>query len=163
MTLIRGIENYLFSTDYGTLWELAQKQSVVCDVSYYDCRDIAQTICSLGSNPVVQVSARGISYVYADSLEEFVVGCQGCDLRWVVPEPTGFYEKVAAALAGVQKAYSAYGWASDSEVLSLLEAAVSTASDLEDNYPELGKLISKEFTPPLLVSDLQTTSRLAKP
>lgn len=87
MTLIRGIDNYLFSTDYEALWELAQKQSVVCDVSYYGCRDIAQTICSLGPNPVVQVSARGIGYVYADSLEDFVVGCQGCDLRWIVPIP----------------------------------------------------------------------------
>jgi hypothetical protein len=35
----------------------------------------------------VQVVSRGVVHFWAQSLEEFIVGCEQCNLEWLVPLP----------------------------------------------------------------------------
>lgn len=86
MGIIRGIQNYRLSRDYDTLWELAKEQSVVCQVDYYGTKDIAQTIHQCEPTVWTQVSARGMSYIWAEDKEEFSVICESVNLEWIVPE-----------------------------------------------------------------------------
>jgi hypothetical protein len=89
--VILDLLGYMFSNDHELLWELAQKQSVVCRVAYtakllsggsYTCWDICQTI----STPQrVSVSVRGCSYVEAETLKDFVFQCEHLKLEWIVP------------------------------------------------------------------------------
>lgn len=85
--------NYLTSRDYCQLWELAHNAAVVCVVDtgygkYYACRDIAITTHSPEWHlKFVQVVSRGVVHFWAQSLEEFIVGCEQCNLEWLVPLP----------------------------------------------------------------------------
>ena len=88
MSCIRSITGYRMSRDYAVLWNLAQKQSVVCVCDYgssHVCRDDAQTICRDGE---VAICARGIEYVSGDSVEVFALRCDMEQVEFVVPEET---------------------------------------------------------------------------
>lgn len=86
--IVRDISGYETSRDYAKLWELAQRQSVVCVVDFFGgldtpCRDIAQTI----RNPhEVHVSVRGRTYAFGQDAEEFAESCERVNLEWIVPE-----------------------------------------------------------------------------
>jgi hypothetical protein len=83
--------SYQTSRDYCKLWELAQMASIICIVDRdlgkpNTCRDIARITHSLDWSPkVVQVGARGIGYVWAESIEEFIAQCQVRRLEWLIP------------------------------------------------------------------------------
>ena len=89
--IVSEIKNYPVSRDYAKLWELAQKQSVVCVVDYIGCRDVAQTLFKLCRGEWSgDVCVRGHSYVYGFDKEVFIKQCEGKNLEWIVPnEPAG--------------------------------------------------------------------------
>lgn len=87
--IIRDISGYTTSRDYAKLWELAQKQSVVCvvDFDWRDgevSRDVAHTI---WSGRYLQVSCRGVTYADGDSLADFERSARRSNLEWLVPNP----------------------------------------------------------------------------
>lgn len=97
MSVICDIEGYTTSRDYAALWELAQKQSVVCVVDYdwrdgtKASRDIAQTIASpwsiggMDNRITIGVRVRGIEYAGGKNCEQFVASCERCNLEWLIP------------------------------------------------------------------------------
>lgn len=85
MKIVRNIEGYELSRDYKALFEQMTKSSVVCIVNYghtASCRDVAHT---LYRDDVYQISARGISYIYAETLEEFIKQCEDDDVEFIPP------------------------------------------------------------------------------
>jgi hypothetical protein len=87
MFRIRNIKDYPVSTNYEKLWELAQKQGVICIVDYdrinsWLVRDVCSTIFSQHN---YEVSARGIAYISAETKEEFLEQCKKRCLVWVLP------------------------------------------------------------------------------
>lgn len=87
----RDLKGYATSREYEKLYDLAKKQSVACIVNYggTECRDIAQTIASHGE---VQITARGIAYVYANNRKDFAAQCKRENVEFIVPK--GFKGKV---------------------------------------------------------------------
>lgn len=83
--------HYPLSKDYRMLWNLAQRHSIVCIVDMEHgkpgtARDITSTTHSPDWSPkLVQVGSRGIGHVWAESVDEFVAGCEACNLEWIVP------------------------------------------------------------------------------
>lgn len=75
---------YQTSRDYHTLYDVAHLQSVVCFVDYHECRDVAATLL-LGD--VIEISARGIGYVYATSKSEFSAQCEKLNVEFILPDP----------------------------------------------------------------------------
>jgi len=78
---------YLLSRDYEKLWEFSRKGSVICYANYdwgfgQVDRDVARTKVF---DSVTQISARGISYVYATSKEDFLAQCETFNIEWVLP------------------------------------------------------------------------------
>ena len=82
---------YQTSRDYRKPWELAHIASILCIIDMErgklgTCREIARTNhspdCSLD---LVQVGARGIGYVWAESIDEFIAQCQASRLEWLIP------------------------------------------------------------------------------
>lgn len=71
---------YKTNRDYARLWTLLQETSVICIVDYMNCRDIAATIFY---DNVAQVSARGITYVWAESYADFERRCQKINLEFI--------------------------------------------------------------------------------
>ena len=94
MRHVHAIMGYKTSRDYALLWKMAQKQSVVCLVDYpldtaAVCRDIAHTICHVGVEvSYLNISARGIGYVSAETLEEFERNCKAANVEFILPEET---------------------------------------------------------------------------
>jgi len=98
MTIIRDITGYAVSRDYAKLYEMAQKQSVVCVVDYRNfhddpiTREVARTHCVPSENrpgeSITQVSSRCITHVYACNAEGFIKQCQPLNLEWLVPNVT---------------------------------------------------------------------------
>ncbi len=82
--IIRTLNNYQLSKDYETLYELAQKQSVVCIVDYDSCRDVCQTLYISGSN-CIEICSRGHCYIFAENVEEFKALCEHLNIEWIVP------------------------------------------------------------------------------
>ena len=92
------------SEDYALLWDLAQRQGVVCEVDYnfyHDdsppIRDIAQTLFRSGN---VAISARGTCYFEEDNKEEFIRLCKRYKLKFILPSiclPDPNYYKVKMA------------------------------------------------------------------
>ena len=85
MDTVRNIEGYKTSRDYKELFEMMTKASVVCVVDYGEtgrCRDVAHTLFRDG---VYQISARGISYVCAETLEEFIKQCESDNVEFIPP------------------------------------------------------------------------------
>jgi hypothetical protein len=83
--MIRDLLGYQFSTDYAALFELAKKQSVVCEVEYLKNWG---DICATRYDPIgdiTEVSARGISYIWANDIETFRAQCEHVNLRWIPP------------------------------------------------------------------------------
>ena len=92
--MIVPIANYVFSRDYGLLLKMAKHNSLVCFVDMEHGkegtpRDVARTTYSPDWVPeIVQVGSRGITHVWAESMEDFIVGCEACNLEWLVPPTT---------------------------------------------------------------------------
>lgn len=80
--VIRQIDESSFSDDYQKLLELMKQSSIICVVDYQSIRDVAQTIYS----PLeLQVVARGIGYIWAQTPEEFVHACKVYNLKFLPP------------------------------------------------------------------------------
>ena len=91
--MILHLANYSTSRDYRRLWELAHDHSIVC---FVDClpgipetyRDVATTRHSKEWNPdAVKVSSRGFGRIWAESIEQFIEGCEHYNLEWLPPLP----------------------------------------------------------------------------
>ncbi|RJP48775.1 MAG: hypothetical protein C4586_08670 [Anaerolineaceae bacterium] len=92
--VIRDITDYSMSEDYELLWDLAQKQSVVCEVDYDSrnndpskpIRDIAATRSHKHRDEiVVEVEVRGYGYIYATDKEDFLMQCRRSRLKFILP------------------------------------------------------------------------------
>ena len=82
--LVRKIRGYKTSKDYKKLFELAQKQSIVCICNYSkNCRDVAHTLAERDNT--LSVSARGTSYITGFGLDDFVEQCEKYELEWIIP------------------------------------------------------------------------------
>ena len=87
---VRKINETGFSRDYLKLWAASMFKSQICVCDYdsgYEpkqgssgCRDVCHTIWD-GSH--MQVSARGIGYIDADSFEDFKEQCENLSLTWI--------------------------------------------------------------------------------
>lgn len=84
---------YPVSRDYALLWRMAKDSRVVCFVDYRSrepsrlptLRDVAHTL-----NPhddVMQISVRGVCYVWAEGQDDFVAQCRKYDVAFIPPEP----------------------------------------------------------------------------
>lgn len=90
---MRTIEGYNTSRDYAKLWALAQKQDVVCFVDYgMLSRDVCNTsTCMVGikcqgkKSDYVDIVARGICYLSANTESEFIDLCKEEKVEWIVP------------------------------------------------------------------------------
>ena len=71
---------YNVSRDYEALYDMAHSKSVVCFVDYSECRDIAAT---LVRREDIEISARGIGYVWATSKAEFVMQCRRLNVEFI--------------------------------------------------------------------------------
>lgn len=85
MKVVNEITGYLTSRSYDTLWDLAKNQSIICICRWRDThlRDICQTV---WNGTLMEISARGTAYVWADTLEYFTEQCKRYDVEWVLPE-----------------------------------------------------------------------------
>lgn len=80
------IAEYLTSRDHLRLAELAKTSSIICLVDHGEVRDVARTLyAGKGAEDIWQVSARGINYVYATTLEEFVASCVRANVEFIEP------------------------------------------------------------------------------
>ena len=82
MSVIRNVEKYETSRDYELLADLMEKTSIVCIVDHLECRDVCHTIVYKNDR---QLSARGISYIWADTKEGFIKQCTLYDVEFLVP------------------------------------------------------------------------------
>jgi hypothetical protein len=87
MSIICQLEHYGGSRDYARLAELARSHSIICIVTRDDLSDVAHTIYSSYSSTghMWQVSARGMGYVWTDTVEDFVRQCERVNLRFIEP------------------------------------------------------------------------------
>lgn len=90
---IHQVEGYTTSKDYALLARLARTSSVICIVDYLSggrdtvLRDVGHTLFQPG-NPteVFQISARGISYIYAFNEAEFIASCKTNNVEFLEPK-----------------------------------------------------------------------------
>jgi hypothetical protein len=91
--LIRDVTGYTVSTNYSALWDLCQKQSIVCLVDYQGvCVDVAHTLARVEpSGLYVEIAARGINYlsVWDGDRDAFLRQCERIGLQWLVPTAVG--------------------------------------------------------------------------
>ena len=91
--MIVPLANYSTSRDYRRLWELAHDHSIVCVVDCLPdvsgtCRDIGTTVYSKEwDSEWREVISRGISRIWAESIEQFIEGCVHYNLEWLQPLP----------------------------------------------------------------------------
>ena len=74
---------YKTSQDYELLWNLAQSHFVICLVDYRRDPQIQDVAKTRSANGLIEVSARGISYIWAESKEDFISQCFNCNLKWL--------------------------------------------------------------------------------
>ncbi len=84
------------STNYELLFELMQKQRIICLVDYNSypqnkCHgdndpiwDVCQTPC-IGEYPFYELSSRGNNYISAQTKEEFIQKCAAHKVRFISP------------------------------------------------------------------------------
>ena len=82
----RTIENYELSQDYGLLYDLALKSSIVCVADYSDCRDVAQTIAN--DHGYVHISCRGVCYADGVDRKDFIAQCKRANIAFILPTKT---------------------------------------------------------------------------
>ena len=87
MKLKRNIENYETSQDFGLLYDLAQRSSVICIANYEGCRDIAHTIAD--ERGYVHISCRGTCYADGRNKKEFVADCERQGIAFIPPNVKG--------------------------------------------------------------------------
>lgn len=84
---IKCLHGYATSTDYARLWELAQSRSLVCELDYDGCRDIASTMwAGRPGHCYVAIGVRGCAYLQSDSAEDLARKAAQRRLVWLVPE-----------------------------------------------------------------------------
>jgi len=83
-----NIAPYKTSKDYARLWQLAKTMRVICIVDYEECRDVCKTLYhdSNRFGTTVELSARGISYCSAHTLEQFIKNCEEDHVEFFLPE-----------------------------------------------------------------------------
>lgn len=93
--IVGKLGNYKGSRDYVRLAELAKTESIICIVDCHfddvEClRNISKTLYASFPNGVEywQISARGVCYVTADSLEKFMRRCEKENVEFIEPEET---------------------------------------------------------------------------
>ncbi len=83
------LANYNTSTDYSRLAELAKTKSIICVVDYtthsLTTRDIARTFYQGPRQEYWSVGVRGMSYLTAFSLAEFIALCAILHLEFLDP------------------------------------------------------------------------------
>ena len=88
--MIRLSKEHAYSTsrDYEALWCLAQKTSIICFLDYSKrSRDVAATLFfdnGIG-DASVEVSSRGLCYIYAKTMQEFKEMCESLSVEFIVP------------------------------------------------------------------------------
>jgi hypothetical protein len=80
--VVRHIVGYATSKDYAKLAELMETQSVVCICRYSTCRDVCQ---SVYDGKTWMLNARGIGYIYAFDVKDFITQCEQSEVEWIVP------------------------------------------------------------------------------
>lgn len=93
MKSISKLADYGGSRDYERLAELAKQSSIICIVDYRTVdqpttgqRDIARTLYGVHQGEECwSVSARGIGYIQAFGLDDFVLQCKAVSLEFVEP------------------------------------------------------------------------------
>lgn len=92
-SIVNEISGYITSKDYRWLSEICKDKSIVCIVDYRHnkddstpIRDVAQTCYSPNQGCLTyQVQARGICYIHARNVEEFVHCCEKKNLKFIIP------------------------------------------------------------------------------
>lgn len=82
------IAKYKTSKDYARLYDLAKEHRIICITDYMNCRDVCKSIYHPAGRfqEVVELSARGISYIYAHTKEEFIQQCTKDNVEFIEPE-----------------------------------------------------------------------------
>lgn len=83
--LVRLSEDHGYKTsrDYGLLWDIATHTAVVCFLDFRTgIRDVACTSFYRGT---LEISSRGMCYVYAEDKEELRMRCIHLDLEFIEP------------------------------------------------------------------------------
>jgi len=82
----RAPHGYTISQDHAMLYDLALVQPVVCFLDYgpgvSKCRDVAITQHSCG---IMQISVRGMSYIWADKKADFLDQCMWLNVEFILP------------------------------------------------------------------------------
>lgn len=90
MRELNKIKGYHTSRDYRQLVFLMRSQSVICFVDYKDSiRDLAKTMFQFNSNPdfyAWQIVNRGIVYIYASNIGDFIRECEILNVEFIVPD-----------------------------------------------------------------------------
>jgi len=87
-SFVRDITGYTLSNDHAQLANLVKSQSVICTVKYITCRDVAHTTyyrSSLSGEETFTIGARGIGYVHAWGLDDFLRQCAQFEVRFIPP------------------------------------------------------------------------------
>lgn len=91
--IINELANYVGSRDYARLAELAKTGGIICIVDgpiFYEkrVREVAHTSYEKfpDESEFWQISCRRTSYVYAESVEEFISRCQKENVEFIEPE-----------------------------------------------------------------------------
>jgi hypothetical protein len=80
--VVRHIVGYATSKDHAKLAELMTTQSIVCICRYNTCRDVCQ---SVYDGRTWMLNARGIGYIYAYEVKDFIAQCEQAEVEWLVP------------------------------------------------------------------------------
>jgi hypothetical protein len=97
---------YQVSRDYEALWGLLLQVEVVCFVDYDPmkdgdpCRDVCSTMRYPEEGQPIQISARGVCYVYARTKAAFIKQCVKYNLEWLVPPPKKFITRSGSKPGG---------------------------------------------------------------
>lgn len=83
---LTGGHPYLASRDYAWLFTALETTPIVCFVNYLECRDVAATALR---DQYHAIGARGISYVEASTLEDFVEQCRKLEVEFLRPGGPG--------------------------------------------------------------------------
>jgi len=86
--VVNSLIGYKTSKDYDALFDTVQKQGVICILDYnrIGTRDVGHSIFSPHSG-LIEISARGICYIWAELKSEFIEQCETLNLEWIEPTP----------------------------------------------------------------------------
>lgn len=84
--IVNSISGYETSRDYDALFDMVQNQGVICILDYNRAgtRDVGRSTFSPHSG-LIEISARGICYIWAELKSEFIEQCEKLNLEWLKP------------------------------------------------------------------------------